>query len=40
MISWSVFFKVKKVEQLALIDRLATHHDPSPVAESVRKTES
>jgi hypothetical protein len=27
MIRWKVFFKVEKVEQLALIDRLATHHD-------------
>jgi hypothetical protein len=27
MIRWNVFFKVEKVEQLALIDPLATHHD-------------
>jgi hypothetical protein len=27
MIRWNLFFEVEKVEQLALIDRLATHHD-------------
>src|SRR5262249_30304478 len=27
MIRWNVFFKVEKVEQLAVIDPLATHHD-------------
>jgi hypothetical protein len=27
MIRRNVFFKVEKVEQLALIDRLTTHHD-------------
>jgi hypothetical protein len=30
MIRWNVFFKVEKVEQLALIDPLATHHDRTP----------
>jgi hypothetical protein len=27
MIRWNLFFEVEKVEQLVLIDRLATHHD-------------
>jgi len=27
MIRWNLFFEVEKIEQLALIDRLATHHD-------------
>jgi hypothetical protein len=27
MTRWNVFFKVEKVEQLALIDHLTTHHD-------------
>jgi hypothetical protein len=40
MIRWNLFFEVEKVEQLALIDRLATHHDRPPIAESFRKTES
>jgi hypothetical protein len=26
MTRWNLFFEVEKVEQLALIDRLATHH--------------
>ena len=39
MIRWNVFFKVEKVEQLALIDRLATLMTV-PVAETFRKTES
>src|SRR5262249_31793684 len=30
MIRWNLFFEVEKVEQLALIDRLATHHDRPP----------
>src|SRR5215471_1866337 len=30
MIRWNVFFEVEKVEQLALIYRLATHHDRPP----------
>jgi hypothetical protein len=30
MIRWNLFFEVEKVEQLALIDRLTTHHDLSP----------
>src|SRR4029077_6499094 len=30
MIRWNVFFKIEKVEQLALIDRPTTHHDLSP----------
>src|SRR5262245_16760521 len=27
MIRWNLFFEVEKIKQLALIDRLATHHD-------------
>src|SRR6516162_3372017 len=30
MIRWNLFFEVEKVEQLALIDRLAAHHDRPP----------
>src|SRR5215471_13070706 len=30
MIRWNLFFEVEKVEQLALIDRLATHHHRPP----------
>src|SRR5215510_15199484 len=30
MIRWNLFFEVEKVEQLALIDPLATHHDRPP----------
>jgi len=30
MIRWNLFFEVEKIEQLALIDRLATHHDRPP----------
>jgi hypothetical protein len=30
MIRWNLFFEVEKVEQVALIDRLATHHDRPP----------
>jgi hypothetical protein len=30
MICWNVVFEVEKVEQLALIDRLPTHHDRPP----------
>jgi hypothetical protein len=30
MIRWNLFLEVEKVEQLALIDRLATHHDRPP----------
>src|SRR5437868_10951461 len=30
MTRWNVFFKVEKVEQLALIDHLTTHHDLPP----------
>src|SRR5215467_4117490 len=30
MIRWNLFLKAEKVEQLALIDRLATHHDRPP----------
>jgi hypothetical protein len=32
--------EVEEVEQLALIDRLPTHHDPASAAESLNGTES
>jgi hypothetical protein len=30
VIRWNVFFKVEKIEQLTLIDRLPPHHDYPP----------
>jgi hypothetical protein len=33
-------FEVEKIEQLALIDRLPTHHDPSPSPKVFNETES
>jgi hypothetical protein len=40
MAHWNAPFEVEEIEQLALIDRLPTHHDPLPVAESLKQTES
>src|SRR5215468_10038282 len=37
MIRWNLFFEVEKIEQLALIDRLATHHDRPPSLKASRK---
>src|SRR6516164_11703738 len=37
MIRWNLFFEVEKVEQLALIDHLATHHDRPPSLKASRK---
>ena len=33
-------FEVEKIEQLALIDRLPTHHHPASVPEDLKQTES
>src|SRR5262249_2544101 len=30
MVRWDARFEVEQIEQLALIDRLPTHHDPPP----------
>jgi len=40
MAHWNAPFEVEEIKQLALIDRLQTHHDPLPVAESLKRTES
>jgi hypothetical protein len=40
MTHWNAPFEVEEIEQLALIDRLPTHHDRLPVAESLKQTES
>jgi hypothetical protein len=33
-------FEVEEIEQLALIDRLPTHHDPPPPPKAFNETES
>ena len=40
VIRWNVFFEVKKIEQLALIDCLPTHHDPPPPPNESSRRES
>jgi hypothetical protein len=40
MIRWNLFFEVEKVEQLALINRLTTHHDLRPPLKKLQTTES
>src|SRR5260370_20162517 len=37
MIRGNVFFEVEKIEQLALINRLTTHHDLRPLLKSFRR---
>jgi hypothetical protein len=36
----NAFFEVEEIEQLALIDRLPTHHHPASVPEDLKQTES
>src|SRR6266478_2283253 len=37
MIRGNVFFEIEKIEQLALINRLTTHHDSRPSLKSFRR---
>ena len=39
MAFWNPHFEVEEIEQLALIDRLPTHHDPPP-PRKLNETES
>jgi hypothetical protein len=37
MTLWNAPFEIEEVKQLALIDRLPTHHDPASTAESLQQ---